>query len=185
MAKLCGRSTYLLERPPVILSFAAVGGQKEKEGPLGDRFDFLSEDNLFNADSWEKAESKMQRLALKTAMNKGGVKKGDLNVLFAGDLLNQCTGSSYGLREFMAPFLGLYGACSTMCESLLMASVFVDSGLAHLAGAVTSSHFCSAERQYRYPLEYGSIRPPTSQWTATAAGAVLVCLLYTSPSPRD
>ena len=133
MAKLCGRSTYLLERPPVILSFAAVGGKKEKEGPLGDRFDFLSEDNLFNADSWEKAESKMQRLALKTAMNKGGVKKGDLNVLFAGDLLNQCTGSSYGLREFMAPFLGLYGACSTMGES--------DSGLAHLAGAVTSSHF--------------------------------------------
>ena len=182
MAKLCGRSTYRMERPPVILSFAAVGGQKEKEGPLGDRFDFLSEDNLFSADSWEKAESKMQRLALKTAMNKGGVKKGDLNVLFAGDLLNQCTGSSYGLREFMAPFLGLYGACSTMCESLLMASVFVDSGLAHLAGAVTSSHFCSAERQYRYPLEYGSIRPPTSQWTATAAGAVLVA--EEGPYPR-
>ena len=182
MAKLCGRSTYRMERPPVVLSFAAVGGSKESQGPLADRFDYLSQDDLFGADSWEKAETKMQRLALKTAMNKGGLKKGDLNVLFAGDLLNQCTGSSYGLREFMIPFLGVYGACSTMSESLLMASVFVDSGLAKRAGAITSSHFCSAERQYRFPLEYGSVRPPTAQWTATASGAVI--LGETGPFPR-
>ena len=174
MAKLLGRSTYIFDRPPVIRSFAAAGGGKEGEGPLGERFDLLSPDNLYGADSWEQAEMKMQRLALKTALNKGGLRKGDLNILFAGDLLNQCTGSSYGLRPFMAPYLGVYGACSTMAETLLLASVFVDGGLAKAAGASTSSHFCSAERQYRYPLEYGSLRPPTAQWTATAAGAVIL-----------
>ena len=174
MAKLLGRSTYRMENHPTILSSSAVGGGMERDGPLGSCFDYTDHSGMFGEDSWEKAENKMQQLALKQALHKASLQQEDLNILFAGDLLNQCTGSSYALRSFMVPFLGLYGACSTMSESLLMASVFVDSGLADRAGAITSSHFCSAERQYRFPLEYGSQRPQTAQWTATAAGAVLV-----------
>ncbi len=174
MVKLLGRSTWLFEQPPVILSSAAVGGKMEKDGPLGEWFDYTEEDGLFGESSWEKGENRMQQLALKAALQKAGLRKSDLNLLFAGDLLNQCTGSSYALREFMVPYLGLYGACSTMAESLLMAAVYTGAGLAKAAGAVTSSHFCTAERQYRFPLEYGCQRPPTAQWTATSAGAVIV-----------
>lgn len=174
MVKLLGRSTWLFEQPPVILSSAAVGGKMEKEGPLGKWFDYIEEDGLFGESSWEKGENKMQQLALKAALQKCGLRKSDLNLIFAGDLLNQCTGSSYAMRDFMAPFLGVYGACSTMAETLLMAAVYTGAGLAKTAAAVTSSHFCTAERQYRFPLEYGCQRPPTSQWTATSAGAVVV-----------
>ncbi len=174
MAKRLGRATFLFERRPVILSAAAVGGEMEKEGPLGKRLDYTDTDGLFGEKSWEQAENRMQQLALKTAMKKAGVRKNDLNLLFAGDLLNQCTGSSYGLKAFHIPFLGLYGACSTMAEGLLMAGVYLDTSLADKIGVVTSSHFCSAERQYRFPLEYGAQRPQTAQWTATAAGAVIL-----------
>jgi stage V sporulation protein AD len=173
-----------MDRHPTILGSSAVGGGLEKDGPLGESFDFTDRAGLFGESSWEKAENKMQQLALKQALNKAHLRKEDLNLLFAGDLLNQCTGSSYALREFMVPFLGVYGACSTMSESLLLASVFVDAGLADRAGAVTSSHFCSAERQYRFPLEYGSQRPQTAQWTATAAGAVLVGRRELHPAGR-
>ena len=174
MVKLLGRSTWLFEQPPVILSSAAVGGKMEKEGPIGKWFDYIEEDGLFGENSWEKGENKMQQLALKTALQKCGLRKSDLNLIFAGDLLNQCTGSSYAMREFMVPYLGVYGACSTMAETLLMAAVYTGAGLAKAVGAVTSSHFCTAERQYRFPLEYGCQRPPTSQWTATSARAVVV-----------
>ena len=162
------------EQPPSILSFAAIGGKKEAEGPLAGYFDELSVDTTFGQSSWEKAESRLQALALDTALRKLDAGYADLDVLFAGDLLNQCIGTSFALRETGIPFLGLYGACSTMAESLLLASAFVNGGYARRAAALTSSHFASAERQYRFPLGYGGQRTPTAQWTATAAGCCVV-----------
>ena len=146
----------------------------ESEGPLGPYFDHLCQDSFFGEKTWEKAESAMQKIALSRALEKGGFVPEDMDYVLAGDLLNQCIGSSFGLRDFGIPFFGLYGACSTMGESLLLASVLVDAGFAKLAAAITSSHFCTAERQYRAPLEYGGQRPPTAQWTVTGAGCVIL-----------
>ena len=134
----------------------------------------MSSDTTFGQKSWEKAESELQKRALDTALHKLDVKYKDLDALFAGDLLNQCIGSAFAMRETGIPFLGLYGACSTMAESLLLASAAVNAGYAHRAAALTSSHFASAERQYRFPLGYGGQRTPTAQWTATAAGCCVV-----------
>lgn len=164
-----GTQSVRFDAPPSILSFAAIGGKKEQEGPLASYFDFLSGDTTFGQKSWEKAESELQKRALDTALHKLDAKYRDLDALFAGDLLNQCIGSAFAMRETGIPFLGLYGACSTMAESLLLASAAVNAGYAHRAAALTSSHFASAERQYRFPLGYGGQRTPTAQWTATAA----------------
>ncbi len=174
MAQRLGRSTLRLDYGPSVEGFAAIGGKMEREGPLAEEFDLTQEDTSFGESTWEKAESRMQRTALDRALSKAGVCPADVDVVFAGDLLNQCVSSTYGLRELGIPFLGLYGACSTMAESLAMAALFLEGGLAERAAAVTSSHFCSAERQFRFPLEYGGQRPPSAQWTATAAGAVIV-----------
>jgi stage V sporulation protein AD len=157
-----------------ILAAAGVVGKLEKKGPLGGCFDLHSEDDRFAQKTWEKAEAEMQRLALNTAIGKWGGAEADLEAIFAGDLLNQNIASTFGLREMNVPLIGQFGACSTMGQTMAMAAIFVDSGAADLCGAVTSSHFCTAERQFRYPLEYGGQRPPTSQWTATASGAVVV-----------
>ncbi|MEG0942817.1 MAG: stage V sporulation protein AD [Angelakisella sp.] len=174
MATRQGKYTLYLDKHPAILSWAAVGAKMEGQGPCGKDFDLISEDSYFGESSWEKAESKMQKEAVTRAIQKAGLTNNDIQLLFAGDLLNQCISSTYGLRDFAIPFLGLYGACSTMAESLLCASLFVEAGFAEHACAVTSSHFCSAERQFRFPLEYGSQRPPSAQWTATASGSVVV-----------
>ncbi len=174
MAKRLGRSTFRTVDPPSALGFAAAGGKKEGEGPLGGEFDLLNTDTSFGEETWEKAESRLQLDAVRKAMEKAALSPKEIDLIFAGDLLNQCVGSTYGLRALEIPFLGVYGACSTMAESLCLASLFVDSRLAERAVAVTSSHFCSAERQFRFPLEYGGQRPLTAQWTATAAGAVIV-----------
>lgn len=174
MAKRLGRSTFRTDDPPSALGFAAAGGKKEGEGPLGGEFDLLNTDTSFGEETWEKAESRLQLDAVRKALEKAALSPKEIDLIFAGDLLNQCVGSTYGLRALEIPFLGVYGACSTMAESLCLASLFVDSRLAGQAVAVTSSHFCSAERQFRFPLEYGGQRPPTAQWTATAAGAVIV-----------
>lgn len=168
------KSTIILENTPSIISFAAVGSTKEKEGPLGDFFDYIDKDGYFGEKTWEGGESAMQKKTAQFVLDKAHVKQEDIDVVFAGDLLNQCISSTYGLKEFEMPFLGVYGACSTMAESLLLASLFVQGGFAKKAMAVTSSHFCTAERQFRFPLEYGCQRTPTSQWTATACGGVLV-----------
>ena len=157
-----------------IRASASAVGKKEMEGPLGDRFDLCDPDGRFGAATWEQAESEMQRMVFQTALAKGEIKEEDVGALFAGDLLNQCVGSAYGLLDFDIPYFGLYGACSTCAEGLLLASCMVSYGVFDLCGAVTSSHYCSAERQYRTPLEYGSQRPPTAQWTVTGAGAFLV-----------
>lgn len=157
-----------------IFSSASVVGGKESEGPLGGLFDLRDPCDRFGMKTWESAESEMQRLSLNTALAKGGVRAEEIGALFAGDLLNQCVGSAYGLQNFDIPYIGLYGACSTCAESLLLSSLMVSYGMCKIAAAVTSSHYCSAERQYRTPLEYGAQRAPTAQWTVTGAGAFLV-----------
>ena len=155
-----------------IRSAASVVGEKEKLGPLGDLFDLSGEDH-FGKETWEQSEAEMQRLALSMALQKSGMKADDVDAVFAGDLMNQCISSSFGLLDFKIPFLGLFGACSTAAEGLLMTSMALSS-YADRCAAVTSSHYCSAERQFRYPLEYGGQRPPTAQWTVTGSGAFIV-----------
>ena len=169
-----GRQTVQLEQPAVILSHAAVGGKQEGEGPLAQYFDHLSDDSFFGEKTWEKAESAMQKLALSKALEKAVLSPEDLDYILAGDLLNQCIGTSFCLRDFGIPFYGLYGACSTMGESMALGAMLISGGLARKVGAMTSSHFCTAERQYRMPVPYGSQRTPTAQWTATASGCVVL-----------
>ena len=168
------RQSIIFEQQPAILSSAAIGGKKESEGPLASYFDRLNTDTKFGQKSWEKAESKMQELALDTARRKIELQYGDIDVLFGGDLLNQCIGSAFALRPTGIPYVGLYGACSTMAESLFLAAAAVNAGYARRAAALTSSHFASAERQYRFPLGYGGQRTPTAQWTVTGAGCCIV-----------
>ncbi len=162
------------ESRPSIISCASVVGKKEHDGPLSEYFDMHDPSDKFGKDTFEKAESEMQRIVLNTALAKAEMKADDVQAVFAGDLMNQCTGSSYGLASFGIPYFGLYGACSTAAEGLMLASICVDKGVFGVTASVSSSHNCSAERQFRFPLEYGSQRPPTAQWTATAAGAFIV-----------
>ncbi len=157
-----------------ILSSASAVGKKESEGPLRGCFDYVDPTDRFGKKTWESAESEMQRFALNLALGKASLHDRDVGALFAGDLLNQCVGSAYGLLSFNIPYFGLYGACSTCAESLLLASLLVSGKFCRAAAAVTSSHYCSAERQYRTPIEYGGQRSPTAQWTVTGAGAFLV-----------
>ncbi|MBU5627652.1 stage V sporulation protein AD [Oscillibacter sp. MSJ-2] len=173
-SKQLGKRTVAFASPPSVISFSNIGGKMESRGPLADYFDELDQDSFFGEKTWEKGESAMQKRVLNRALQKAGMAPADLDYIFAGDLLNQCIGSSFGLREFGVPFLGLYGACSTMGESLAMAAMAIDGGFATLAAAMTSSHFCTAERQYRMPVPYGNQRTPTAQWTATAAGCCIL-----------
>ncbi len=174
MAQRLGKHTLFLPSLPAIIGYAAVAGKKEGEGPLGDKFDFVYEDSSAGEKSWEKAESTIHGDAVRRAISKAGLTDEQINVIFAGDLLNQCIGTTFGIRETGIPFAGVYGACSTMALSMALASASVDGGLAGTAVASTSSHFCSAEKQFRMPLEYGGQRTPTAQWTATAAGATVI-----------
>lgn len=169
-----GRYTLLLPSKPGILGYAAVVGKKEGEGPLASEFDYIYEDGSAGEKSWEKAESVIHGDAVSRAISKAGISPEDADAIFAGDLLNQCTGTTFGIRELGIPFVGIYGACSTMALSLAAAAACVDSRICETAVASTSSHFCSAEKQFRMPLEYGGQRTPTSQWTATAAGAAVI-----------
>lgn len=179
--KRLGTHTVLFEAPPSVLNAACAAGKKEGEGPLRQGIDIVCTDDLQGQDSWEKAESFLLRQAFQKALDKAGMDAGALDLLFAGDLLNQCVGSTYALKESGIPYYGLYGACSTMAESLSLAAMSIDGGFAARAAAVTSSHYCSAERQYRLPLDYGAQRAPTAQWTVTGAGAVL--LSESGPGP--
>ena len=163
-----------LKNPPSVIGWAAVVGKKEYEGPLGADFDLHDETGEFGMDTWEKSESEMQRLALNLALAKGKCTQDMPEVIFAGDLMNQCTGSAYGLLGFGKPYFGLYGACSTFAEATVLSSMLISAGYFDNAAAISSSHFCSAERQFRFPLEYGGQRAPTAQWTATAAGALIL-----------
>lgn len=163
----------LASRPSIICG-ASVVGKREMDGPLARCFDKYDETDTFGMPTWEQSESEMQRIALNIALDKGGFKIHDIDAIFAGDLINQCTSSGYGLANFDTQFFGLFGACSTMAESLILSSMLVDSGKYSRAAAVTSSHNCTAERQFRNPIEYGGQRAPTAQWTVTGAAAVIV-----------
>ena len=173
-ANKIGKRTFRPERPAYISAWASVAGKKEQEGPLGHLFDVTSSDTKFGETTWEQAEKRMQQIALETLITKAKLQKQDVDLVFSGDLLNQCIGSSFTLRNTGLPHLGLYGACSTMAESLLLASMTVGGGYADRVIAMTSSHFASSERQYRFPLGYGGQRTPTAQWTVTGSGAALV-----------
>ena len=170
-----GRQSFIHDHPPVITAWASVAGKKESEGPLAHTFDIKCRDPYFGQKTWEQAEKYMQQQALKKLSEKAKISENSFDIVFSGDLLNQCIGSSFTLRNKKIPHLGLYGACSTMAESLLMASMAVGGRFADTVVALTSSHFASSERQYRFPLGYGGQRTPTSQWTVTGSGAALVC----------
>ncbi len=164
-----------MNKPVYVAGTAAVVGKREHEGPLGADFDMHDESEKFGMDTWEKAESEMQRRALSLALINAGMGSTTPDAIFAGDLMNQCTGSAYGLLDFGVPYFGLYGACSTFAESMMLSALMVNAGYFNTCAAVTSSHFCTAERQFRFPLEYGGQRTPTSQRTATASGAAIIC----------
>ncbi|MCD8383348.1 MAG: stage V sporulation protein AD [Clostridiales bacterium] len=176
-----GSRTFALACPPSVAGWGSVVGKKEGQGPLGRCFGSVSQDSYFGEKTWERAESVMQEQALAQALEQAGQPAGALDALFGGDLTNQCIATSYAARSSGAPYFGLYGACSTMAESLALAALLLDGGFGEWTGAVASSHFCTAERQYRTPLEYGGQRTPTAQWTATAAGAVV--LAKNGPGP--
>lgn len=169
-----GQSTIVLPNRPKLVSSAAIAGKKEGEGPLRSEFDEIIEDDLFGEETWEKAESRFQYTAADLAIKKAGLTHSQIDAALGGDLLNQIMAASLAIRELHTPFIGVYGACSTMAESLCMASMLVDGGYLQSAVCTASSHFCTAERQYRFPLEYGCQRPPTAQWTVTGAGSIVV-----------
>lgn len=172
--KKIGKQTVKFEKSPYVIGAAAVGGKKEGQGPLCDCFDLILNDDMYGEKSWEKAESKMLKEAMLLALKKSGKEKEEIDLVLSGDLLNQIMSSSFMARDLQLPFLGLYGACSTMTESLLLGAMLADGGFAHHIVIGASSHFCTAERQFRMPVEHGNQRPPTAQWTATAAGAMIV-----------
>ena len=171
--KYCEGKTMCFRKPSVI-AYAAVVGKAENEGPYGGEFDEVVEDNKAGSDTWEQAESLFQQRAVGHVLHKSGLEPDRIDLMIAGDLLNQCVGSSYGLKDYFIPYLGIYGACSTFAEGLLLSAALVNAGYIDTAIASTSSHFSTAERQFRFPLNYGGVRTPTAQWTATAAGAALV-----------
>lgn len=170
-----GKRIIRIKRPVTVIAAGSVVGHEEYKGPLGKCFDLHDPcDDRFGMDSWEKAEGEMQRMALSIALKKSALGEEKLDFLLAGDLQNQCAGAAYGLLSYRVPYLGLYGACSTAAEGLLLGALLLGGGAGERCAAVTSSHNCTAERQFRFPLEYGGQRTPTSQWTATAAGAVVL-----------
>lgn len=172
--KSIGQQSVTFENPPCIIGNSSVAGKKEGEGPLGMFFDYVEEDPMFGGTSWEDAESRMQKRAAEMAIEKAGLKSSDINYLIAGDLLGQLIATSFGIMSLEIPLFGVYGACSTMGESMSLGSMLVDGGFADKVVALTSSHFAGAEKQFRYPLEYGSQRPLAATWTVTGSGAVVI-----------
>lgn len=169
-----GRQSVIFEEKPLIRGRGTVVGEKEGQGPLAKNFDIILKEDMYGEKSWEKAESKMLKEAMKKAVNRAGIAEKDIDIMLSGDLLNQLMSSSFMARDMHIPFLGLYGACSTMTESLVLGSMLIDGGFAKNVLVGASSHFCTAERQFRMPVEHGNQRPPSAQWTATAAGGVVV-----------
>ena len=172
--KRIGAQTVVFERRPYIIGRGNIGGKKEGEGPLAACFDQILEDDMFGEKTWEKAECRMLMTAMEKAMKRARLKKENIDIMLSGDLINQLMTSSFAARDLHIPFLGLYGACSTMTESLVIGSMLIDGGFAQNILASASSHFCTAERQFRMPVEHGNQRPMSAQWTATAAGAVVL-----------
>lgn len=172
--KRIGKQTVKLQNPPSIVATASIVGPKEGEGPLRLYFDEIIEDELFGEKTWEKAESKLMRETFAKVLEKANKTADDIDYIIAGDLLNQCIAANFGLRESGVPFFGVFGACSTMAESMSIGSMLVDGDFADNVVCLTSSHFCSAEKQFRFPLELGTQRPPTAQWTVTGSGGAVL-----------
>jgi len=181
LEKKVGKQTTRLQNPPVITATASIAGPKEGKGPLSGFFDQIADDELWGEKTWEKAESKFVRETLAKVTTKASMAISSLDYIIAGDLLNQCIAANFGLRESNIPFFGIYGACSTMGESMSLGAMLIDGGFAANVVCMTSSHFCSAEKQFRFPLELGSQRAPTAQWTITGAGAVLLAAQGAGP----
>ncbi len=167
-------NTIVLNKPVYITSYACVGGKKEGEGPLKHKFDLICPDNSLGYTQWEKAESEIIKKALQIALQKANMNEEQLNAIISGDLQNQCTATHFAMRDFNVPLIGIYGACSTMAQGLAMGAIFASGGELKAVAAISSSHFCAAERQYRTPLVYGVKRTPTAQWTVTGAGCVII-----------
>jgi len=180
-SKKIGTQTVKFDTPPVVTGASSIVGPKEGEGPLSEYFDVILKDDLYGEKSWELAESKMLRETVKSAVEKADKKLSDIEYMLSGDLLNQLMSASFAARDLGLPFFGLYGACSTMTESLSLGAMLVDGGYADNVVAVTSSHFSSAERQFRFPLEHGNQRKLTAQWTVTGAGAGIISSLGNGP----
>jgi stage V sporulation protein AD len=172
--KKIGNQTVMFDNPVTILETSSIVGPKESNGPLAKYFDKCLEDEFWGEKTWEKAESKIIREAVNLCIIKSKLPVDSIDYCFAGDLLNQCISSSFGLRDLPIPFFGIFGACSTFVEAASLASVFIDGGAAKNIICAVSSHFCSAEKQFRFPLELGNQRPPTSQWTVTGSGALVL-----------
>ena len=169
-----GKQSIAFEQPPYILSYASIVGNKEGDGPLGNYFDKVETDPMVGKSNWEEAESELQKQAAQMALEKASLSPKDIRYLFSGDLLGQIIASSFGMLELQIPMFGLYGACSTAGESISLAAMTVAAGYAKHCLAVTSSHFASAEKQFRYPLEYASQRPLSTTWTVTGSGAFVI-----------
>ncbi len=183
-----GKQTIGLDNRPVIIQTASIVGPKEAQGPMAGYFDHCLEDEFWGEKTWEKAESKIIKETVNLAISKSGISSSAIDFCFAGDLLNQCISSSFGLRDANIPFFGIFGACSTFVESMTLGSIFIESGAANNVICATSSHFCSAEKQFRFPLELGNQRPPTSQWTVTGSGCSILsssgegpCITHVTP----
>ena len=174
MVQKIGKSTYAFENKPVIIGYGSVVGKKEGKGPYGQYFDYVGDNERFGEDCFEKAESTMQKMAVMYAMEKAKLNMSEIDAVCAGDLLNQCIGSSFAIRDMNIPFIGIYGACSTMALSMILVSMMIEGGGMKNGISLASSHFCASERQYRFPLEYGNQRTPTAQWTVTGAGAFVL-----------
>ena len=179
--KRLGTQTIKLSSPPSIISSYSIVGPKEGEGPLGKYFDTIIEDEFWGEQTWEKSETKIARECVANCISKVKLSYEDINYLLAGDLINQCTPSAFGNRDTNIPFLGLFGACSTFVEGISIGSMLIDGGFADNLVCATSSHFCSAEKQFRFPLELGNQRPPSSQWTVTGSGSVILSSTGTGP----
>lgn len=172
--KKVGKQSLAFQNPPVITGYASVVGKKEGEGPLGNYFDIVDDDALFGGDNWEDAESRLQKMTAELAIKKAMLEPKDIRYIFAGDLLGQLIATSFGIVDLQIPLFGVYGACSTMGESMSLGSILVDGGYADHVVAMTSSHNASAEKQFRFPLEYGAQRPLAATWTVTGSGAVVI-----------
>ena len=179
--KKVGNQTFLLDNPITILETSSIVGKKESNGPLAKYFDICLDDEFYGEKTWEKAEAKMIKTAVENVIRKSNIPTSDIDYLLAGDLLNQCISSSFGIRDFEIPYLGIFGACSTFVEGLSIGSMLLDGGAGNHVVTATSSHFCSAEKQFRFPLELGNQRPQTSQWTVTGSAATVLSKNGTGP----
>jgi stage V sporulation protein AD len=173
-SKSVGKQSVIFQNPPCIIGQSSIAGKKEGEGPLGTFFDFIDEDPMFGGTSWEDAESRLQKKAAEMAIQKAGLKNTDIKYLISGDLLGQLIATSFGIMSLQIPMFGIYGACSTMGEAMSLGAMIVDGGYADKVVSMTSSHFAGAEKQFRFPLGYGSQRPLTATWTVTGSGAVVI-----------